>query len=220
MFFKKVHKALRSRFFWGVVGVALELAQLLAVFTILYEYILPFTVLAIAFHIGTLLYVINRDEIPEFKLPWLIILFLLPVIGAYIYMLFTSTGQSRKEYLRFEDAHRRLKPYLEQAESERETLKREDKAAWSQAEYLYNVAGMPCGRGAVTYYPIGEAFHAALLESLEQAEKFIFMEYFIIQEGKMWNPIHEVLKEKAARGVQVYLMYDDFGCMLTLPEKY
>ncbi|MDE5597972.1 MAG: PLDc N-terminal domain-containing protein, partial [Lachnospiraceae bacterium] len=220
MLFKKVRKVLRSRYFWGVLGIVLELAQLLAVFTLLFEYFLPITVLGILFHIGILLYVINRDEIPEFKIPWLIILFLLPVIGAFIYMLFTSTGQSKKEYLKFEDAHRRLLPYLEQSEAEREELKKMDADARSQAAYLYHAAGMPCGGGYVTYYPLGEKFHAALLESLEQAEKFIFMEYFIIQPGKMWNPIYEILKEKAAQGVKVYLMYDDFGCMVTLPERY
>lgn len=56
------------------------------------------------------------NEIPEFKIPWLIILFLLPVIGAFIYMLFTSTGQSKKEYQKFEDVHRRLLPYMQQPE--------------------------------------------------------------------------------------------------------
>lgn len=220
MFIKKAHKILRSRYFWGVLGIALELVQLLAVFMLLYQYFFLITVLGILFHIVVLLYVIDKDEIPEFKVPWLIILLLLPVIGAYIYMLFNSTEQSRKEYRKFEDAHQRLLPYSEQSEAEREELRKRDVDAWSQASYLYHAAQMPCGGGHATYYPLGEKFHAALLESLEQAEKFIFMEYFIIQSGKMWDSIHAVLKEKAAQGVKVYLMYDDFGCMLTLPERY
>lgn len=220
MFLKRIHKVFRSRYFWGVLGIGLELAQLLAVFTLLYEYFIPIMALGILFHISILLYVINKDEIPEFKIPWLIILFILPVIGAFIYMLFTSTGQSRKEYRKFEDAHRRLRPYLEQQEAERVKLKKMDIDAWSQAAYLYHAAGMPCGGGHVTYYPLGEEFHTALIESLEQAEKFIFMEYFIIQPGKMWDSIHEILKKKVAQGVKVYLMYDDFGCMVTLPERY
>lgn len=59
-----------------------------------------------------------------------------------------------------------------------------------------------------------------LLEELKKAEHFIFMEYFIVQEGVMWDPIHEILKEKAAQGVEVYFMYDDFGCISTLPWHY
>lgn len=205
MFLKRIHKVLRSRYFWGILGIVLELAQLLVVFTLLYEFFLPITVLGILFHIGILLYVINKDEIPEFKIPWLIILFLLPVIGAFIYMLFTSTGQSKKEYQKFEAAHRRLLPYLEQTEAEREELKEMEADAKSQASYLYHAVGMPCGGGYATYYPLGEKFHVALLESLEQAEKFILMEYFIIQPGKMWDSIHEVLKRKAAQGIKIYL---------------
>lgn len=220
MFVKKIHKIFRSRYFWGVLGIILELAQLLTVFTLLYEYFLPITVLGVVFHIAVLLYVINKDEIPEFKIPWIIILFLLPVIGAFVYMLFTSTGQSQKEYRKFEDAHRRLLPYMEQSETKREGLKRADLDAWSQAAYLYHAAGMPCGGGNVTYYCLGEEFHTAMLESLRLAEKFIFMEYFIIQSGKMWDSIHAVLKAKAEQGIKIYLMYDDFGCMVTLPERY
>lgn len=70
------------------------------------------------------------------------------------------------------------------------------------------------------YYRLGEDFHAALLKDLQQAEHFIMMEYFIVEEGKMWNPIHAILREKATQGISVYLLYDDFGCMLTLPERY
>lgn len=73
---KKAHKILRSRYLWAVFVIVLEFAQLLAVFMLLFEYFLPITVMGIVFHVGVLLHVINKDEIPEFKIPWLIILFL------------------------------------------------------------------------------------------------------------------------------------------------
>ena len=67
------------------------------------------------------------------------------------------------------------------------------------ADYIIPSAGMPCcGNTGTTYYPLGEDFHAALIDELKKAEHFIFMEYFIVQEGVMWNPIHEILKEKAS----------------------
>lgn len=100
-------------------------------------------------------------------------------------------------------------------------LREQDAEAYAQARYLYSAASMPCHENsATTYYPLGEDFLSALLEDLQKAERFIMMEYFIVEEGKMWDPIHAVLKEKAARGVDVYFMYDDFGCMTTLPERY
>ena len=67
---------------------------------------------------------------------------------------------------------------------------------------------------------MGESMFARLLEDLRSAEHFIFMEYFIIEEGHFWNSILEILKEKAAAGVEVKVVYDDIGCMMTLPGDY
>ena len=209
-----------SRFFVGVFCILLEFAQLLAVFILLYEFFLPVTILAWIFHFGILLYLINRDEIPEFKMPWLIILFLLPVLGSFIFMLLSSNNTSHKEYARFEMAAKGMEQYQQQT-AEIDSLREQDADAWLQANYLYGSAGMPCyGNSKTTYYPVGEDFHGTLLEELRKAEHFIFMEYFIVQEGQMWNPIHDILKEKAAQGVSVYFMYDDFGCISTLPWHY
>jgi cardiolipin synthase len=72
----------------------------------------------------------------------------------------------------------------------------------------------------VTYFPLGEDMMASLLADLEKAEKFIYMEYFIIAEGRFWNTILETLQKKAAAGVEVKVVYDDIGCMSTLPGNY
>ncbi len=215
----KIHKVLHSRYFGVAFGIALAFVQLLAVFIFLYEFFMPITVLAIIFHVVVLLYVINRDEIPELKIPWLMILFLVPVVGAFVFMLFSSTEQSKKEIKKLEDTRKKLSLYQQPSEV-MEELKENDLEAYVQANYLYHAAGMPCRRANVVYYRLGEEFHAALLESLKRAEEFIFMEYFIVQRGEMWDPIHEILREKAAQGITVCLMYDDFGCITTLPERY
>lgn len=219
---ERVMKILRSRFFLAAFCIVLEFVQLLAVFILLYEFFLPITILGWIFHICVLLYLINRDEIPEFKLPWLIILFLLPVIGAFVFMLLSSTNNetSKKSLERYKRAVLELKPYQRQGGSMDE-LRELDADAYAQAAYLYHAAAMPCyGNTTAAYYPLGEDFLAALLADLKRAEHFIMMEYFIVQEGKMWDSIHAVLKEKAAQGVSVYFLYDDFGCMTTLPEHY
>ncbi len=211
---------LRSRFFIGAFCILLEFAQLLAVFILLYKFFLPITILSWVFHFGILLYLINHDEIPEFKMPWLIILFLLPILGAFIFMLLSSDSTSKKEYARSKKALNEIRRFQKQT-TVIDKLHEQDETAWLQANYLYHIAGMPCFENSkVTYYPLGENFHAALLEELKKAESFIFMEYFIVQEGKMWNAIHEVLKDKVAEGVSVYFMYDDFGCIATLPWHY
>lgn len=213
-------KFLRSRYFVAALCILLEFVQILAVFLLLYEYFQPITVLSWIFYVAVLVYVINRDEIPEFKLPWMLILFVAPVIGAFVYILVSSDAVSKKDYARYEKAKAEIAPYQQQSE-EMEQLRQEDPDAWLQANYLYSAAGAPCCTGSKTkYYAVGEDFFEDLLADLQKARKFIFMEYFIVQEGKMWDPIHAILKEKAQNGVEVYMMYDDLGCIATLPDRY
>ncbi|MDD6188125.1 MAG: cardiolipin synthase [Clostridiales bacterium] len=216
----KITKLFRSRYFLAGLAIILEFAQLLAVFILLYKYFLPITIMGWIFHISVLLYLLNRDEIPEFKLPWLIILFLLPVIGAFVFMLLSSNETSKKQFQRYEKASLELKPYQQQTE-QIHWLREQDAEAFVQANYLYHAAAMPCqGAVSVVYYSLGEDFWSSLLADLRKAKRFILMEYFIVQEGQMWNAIHEILREKASRDVAVYFMYDDFGCMATLSEHY
>ncbi len=217
---KKILQFVGSRFFLGALCILLEFAQLLVVYILLYEFIPPITIMAWIFHFVVLLYVINKNEIPEFKMPWLIIFFLLPVIGSFVFMLLSTTSTSKKEYLRSKKAEDKIKPFIKQSDRIG-GLKELDEDAWLQANYLYTQVGMRCcGNTSTVYYRIGEDFHVALLNELKKAEKFIFMEYFIVQEGAMWDQIHDILKEKAAQGVEVYFLYDDFGCIATLPWNY
>ena len=135
-------------------------------------------------------------------------------------MLLTSNNQNQKTINNFKENKEKTKKYLKQDNS-LEELKEENIDAYLQANYIKNVTGMPCYKNTkVSYYKIGEEFYKALLESLKKAKKFIFMEYFIIEEGKMWNSILEVLKEKVNKGVKIFVIYDDFGCMTTLNDKY
>jgi len=177
-------------------------------------------VLSYIFNFCVFLYVINREEIPELKLPWLILILLLPILGAYIFILFNGNEQNKKLKKTFNIATEKLQPFGQQ-NPDIELLQAQNMDAYLQANYLYRAADMPyrdCSK--VIYYPIGEDFHAALLEALDKAEHFIFMEYFIIEKGIMWDSIHNVLVRKVKQGVQVNVLYDDFGCMTTLPQHY
>jgi cardiolipin synthetase len=90
-----------------------------------------------------------------------------------------------------------------------------------QIEYLDKFAGFPVYENTRTkYLSPGEAFHAALLPELEKAQSYIFLEFFIIEEGIMWDSVLEILKRKVAEGVDVRVIYDDIGCFLRLPKDY
>jgi len=88
-------------------------------------------------------------------------------------------------------------------------------------EYLYRIAEMPAWKNTATeYFPLGEYVYDSMLMDLKKAKRFIFIEFFIIERGVMWDSILEVLQQKAAEGVEIRLMYDDVGCISTLPHHY
>ena len=213
-------KILRSRFFLGAVCILLQLLQLFVLFLQLRDLLVPITLAGEVFYFGLLLYLLNREELPEFKLLWLIILSLFPLVGAFLLVVVSGSGVSRRDYTRYAEALRALAPYRQENPG-LERLAEECPQAHLQANYLYRFGGMPCFYDtATTYYPLGEDFHRALLEDLHRAEKYIFLQYFIVEEGIMWDSIHAVLREKAAQGVNVYMLYDDFGSLPTLPSRY
>lgn len=217
---RRLAKVLRSRFFLGAVCIVLQLVLLELVYLFILKRFDFIAVTGWVLYVAVLLFIINRDDIPETKLPWLAILVMLPVVGALVFALLSSNDAGKKQYERYMKTEEKLRPYLRQTPTVK-ALKVRDQEAYAQATYLYGVSGMPChGGSTVRYFPGGESFHTALLEDLESAESYIMMEYFIIHEGKMWDSVHEVLRRKVSDGVAVYVMYDDFGCMTTLPEKY
>lgn len=213
-------KILRSRFFLGAVCILLEFLLLIFVFSWLYDVFWPITILAWVFYFVTLIYILNRDEIPENKLPWVVILLLLPILGAFVFMLLSSNSTSKDDYLRYEKSAKKIRPHMLQTNNI-DKLKALDIDAYAQARYLFDGARMPVfNKSKTTYYPIGEDFHSDLLKELKKARHFIFLEYFIVEQGLMWDSIHNVLLEKVSEGVDVYMLYDDLGCIATLPDDY
>ena len=100
-------------------------------------------------------------------------------------------------------------------------LQQENPAAAAQANMLCKIAETHLfSNTKQEYFPLGEDMHKRMLTDLDSAEKFIYMEYFIVEEGKFWNSILDILKKKTADGVEVKVLYDDIGCMMTLPGDY
>lgn len=156
---------------------------------------------------------------PSVKVTWLIIIMVLPVFGALLYL-----------YTRSDLGHRALDERLHQIArattgQERpgaaaEKLRQDDAGVASLANYLHRKGFALYDNAAVTYFPSGEEKWRALLTELEKAEKFIFLEYFIISEGVMWQSVRNILERKAAEGVEVRLMYDGTCEFVHLPVGY
>ncbi len=158
------------------------------------------------------LYIVNKRENPSYKIAWIVFILVLPVFGLFIYMMWG--GQRTFPHLkkRFLKCEQRYMKYLEQDPAVKRLLCYEDNSQTRQASYLSGESGYPVYKdSSVTYLSPGEVFLPTLIEELKKAKKYIFIEYFIIADGKMWNAVYEVLKVKASLGVEVKVIFDDFG---------
>lgn len=168
-----------------------------------------------------LLYLVNRDIDPAFKLTWAIPLCMFPLLGGLLYVYVEGDFITRAFKKTVNHRAEEGRPYLKQDREIRKRLNERTCSMSAISRYVENVGGFPtCGNTRVTYFPNGEDKFADLLPELEKAERFILMEYFIIREGTVWDSILEILKRKAAQGVDVKLMYDGTCAINGLPKGY
>ena len=157
--------------------------------------------------------IINKWEDPEFKIPWLIFLFVFPIVTCTFYLVFADHGLPRKEKKIMRSYYENVEPRFEITEKKNKVLSEELDAAVGTFKYIGSTAKVGIHKhNRVTYYKNGEAFFPAMIEGLKQAKEFIFIEFFIITDGKEWGEVQEILKQKAQEGVDVRIIYDDMGC--------
>lgn len=165
--------------------------------------------------------IINSDENPAFKLTWMLPLCALPVFGVVLYLFIRANPVRAGLKKSLNNRKAETAVYLQQDERVLQRIRDEKLPIADLAHYLRHVDGFPAYDGTqVTYFANGEEKLRDLIPELKKAEKFIFLEYFIINPGKVWDEVLSVLEEKAAQGVEVRLMYDGFNSILKLPRKY
>ena len=205
-----------------ILAVLITLFEVLAVIGIVIamcRYIPYFYLAALATEIACVIRIIASDDNPDYKIPWLLLVLAVPVAGFMLYFLFYSRTLQRK-YIRRLDKLKKLS-YTQSDDGLFEKLRKENPAAAAQARMLCNIAETHLFTDTgQEYFPLGEDMLRRMLPDLEAAEHFIYMEYFIIEEGFFWNSILDILKRKAAEGIEVKVLYDDIGCMMTLPGNY
>ena len=167
------------------------------------------------------IYVINREDNPSFKILWVLLIMAVPVMGGLFYILFGGRKVPKELRVRDQQSLQELRSVMKQNQEMAEVLREEEPDAFRQASFAWNSGYFPVYANCeVTYFPLGEDKFAALLQALRKAKRFIFLEYFIIAEGIMWNSVLDILKDKVKEGVDVRLIYDDAGCITTLPPDY
>lgn len=166
-------------------------------------------------------YIVSTKNNPSYKLAWTIPVLAFPVFGGLFYLMF-GLKKTRKRFKKnLKNIHDETNKFLIQDEELLKEILTEEKSIYNQVKYLEANADSPVYKNTFTkYLSPGEEYYKLLLEEIKKATNYIFMEYFIIQEGEMWNSILDVLREKVKEGVDVRIIYDDMGCLRTLPFKY
>lgn len=207
------------RYIIAVLITLFEVAAIISIVIALCYYVPYFYLAAWATEIACVITIIASEDNPDYKVPWLLFVLILPIAGFMLYFLFYSRKLKNKYVKRL----KKLKDssYKKQDEALFAALKKENVVAHNQAQVLCKISESHLFSDTQqTYFSSGEELHESMLSDLKTAKKFIFMEYFIIEEGKFWNSILEILKEKAAQGAEVKVVYDDVGCMCMLPGNY
>lgn len=165
--------------------------------------------------------ILGKDIPITFKLPVLILIFEFPILGIFLYY-FSFENRLRKKFAKnIKNQTFTLESLYIEDSTIKEQLASEDETIYRQSQYIANNSFLPVYQNNYTkYYPTGEAFFKDLLEDLKKAKSFIFLEFFIIGKGILWNSILEILKQKVRDGVEVRVIFDDIGSLKTLPYKY
>ena len=217
----KLLKFLFSRLFLAAMGILLQIFILFIVLTKTSEYWPIFHFACLILSIIEVLYIINNRTDSGYKIAWITLVLIAPVFGTVFYFLFAGQRISRRERKRMLEISRNLTDNVKQEKNIVNKLRDENMDAYRQAKYILDISQDPVFQNSkIEYYKCGEEFFVNYLEELKKAEKFIFLEYFIISHGRMWNEILHVLEQKANDGVDVRLIYDDFGCISSFKRRY
>ena len=217
---RKVGKLLGDR---RVVGGFLLLIQLAIVMfgvswaSTEYHWLTPaLTVLSVII----VIWLVRKYDNPMYKITWMLVIVLLPLFGGLFYLFWGNTPLNRaRTQHQYEPKPPDFTDYM-RTPATKELIEQHPRHA-ARARYIETLDGMPVWTNTETkYFRIGEEMFDSMCKELRRAQKFIFLEYFIIEEGVMWDTILDILREKAAAGLDVRVLYDDVGSICTLPKNY
>ena len=193
------------------VGVILQALFLFLASSLLQQYFSWFYILVEVIAICAAFSLVYNEE--SYKESWIIIILVLPVFGFFLYFMWGRNRRNSRQYKRTREVWEKSREFLYQDPEVIEKFHDRHPNKSQISRRLINDGYMLYDHIKVTYYEVGEKKLDALCEDLEKAEKFIFLEYFIINDGEIWRRIKDILARKVQEHVEVRLLYDDFGCL-------
>ena len=210
-----------SRLLLIALLMAAQVMLYLSLFFWLRQYLPHYAVALSLFTFVMIVYLINNRMDSSAKLTWLAVIAVAPLFGAVLLFYMQSNLGHRLTRKRAAELIEQSRNAVPQDEAALERLRGDPYGTDDLCRYLSRSGDFPVfDRTEVTYFPLGEDKFAAMLAELEKAERFIFLEYFIVEEGEMWGAILDVLARKAKQGVDVRVMYDGMCEITTLPHDY
>lgn len=178
------------------------------------------TLLAV-FSVLVVLFLNIKEENASYKLGWIILIMAFPLFGGLFYLLFGNKRPSKYMRSRLIREHEAILPYLTEDEDANDRLKEANERSFRTSQYIFKESNYPLYQNTSTkYYPLGEDMFDDMLTEMEKAQDYIFFEYFIIEEGTMWDRMLDVLVRKVKEGVDVRMIYDDVGSLFLLPNDF
>ena len=207
------------RYIIAALITVLEVLSIVAIVVALCYFVPYFYLAAFATEIFCVIKIIASNDNPEYKIPWLLFVLILPIVGFMLYFIFYSRSFNKKYIRRLKKLYEEKYPNKTKENFSR--LQEDNLTVYNQAKLLCTLSNSHLFTNTKQqYFPIGEQMWQSMLIDLKNAQKFIYMEYFIIEQGVFWDSILEILKEKAKDGLDVRVVFDDIGCMSTLPGNY
>ena len=204
-----------------VLFMAIQVGILFGAFRWLEEYMHIVYAISILLSAAVIIYIFNEPINSSFKMAWIVPVLVIPVFGVLLYIFVQMQFQTKLLARRLKKNIGDTAPYLKQDQEVQERIREASRRSSHLINYMKDHAGYPAyGNTHVEYFPLGEDKFEALMRELKAARHFIFMEYFIVERGYMWDSILKVLEEKVKEGVEVRVMYDGMCCLVLLPYSY
>lgn len=218
---KKIAHLIFGRFFLVALAIIL---QVLWMVVVLWQFSYQFTYANLALRVVAIvmvLVIVNRWINPANKLSWTFLILLSPLFGMLVYVIFGRSGLTKRTNQRMNAINKEVAAVQPQNEEVMEELSGLDEHVYLQSRYISSRAEFPVYKNTDTkYYKCGEEMFEDMCRDLRLAEHFIFLEYFIVEDGYMLEQVLDILEEKVKAGVEVRFIYDDVGCISTLPPRY
>ena len=200
LLFKKLAKLIFNRIFYVAVAMLVQLGWILMMVLRLAAYSRYIDIGLRLIGIVLVLWILNKEINPSYKLAWTMLILILPILGVVLYFVFGRSRIAAIMQQHFEQRIEESREYLRDQPQTRQKLEELDSSASNQSRYISDVSRFPVHENTTAeYFQVGDDMFPVLVRELKQAKKYIFIEYFIINDGVMWQTILNILEEKAQR---------------------